>query len=75
MTSKLATDLMDCLCALSISAMGYEPDEEVFALSQQYAKETFLRLCSELEEAMEDKWEIVPVDEPAVPASSPTKTL
>ena len=64
MTSKLANDLMDCLCALAISANGRMPNEEELALSQQYAKETFLRLCNEWEEVMEDEWEVVPVDEP-----------
>ena len=63
MTSKLANDLMDCLLALAISANGRMPNEEEFALSKQYAQETFLRLCNEWEEVMEDEWEVVPVDE------------
>ena len=63
MTSKLANDLMDCLLALAISANGRLPNEEEFALSKQYAEETFLRLCNEWEEVMEDEWEVIPVDE------------
>ena len=65
MTSKLAHDLMDCLLALAISANGRMPNEEEFALSKQYAQETFLRLCNEWEEVMEDEWEVVLVDEPS----------
>lgn len=61
MTQKLANDLMDCLCALAISANGRIPEtEEEFEQCQQYAKDTFMTLCDQWEQVTGETWEVVP---------------
>lgn len=64
-TQVLANDLMDCLCALAVSANGRIPEtEEEIAMCQAYAKETFLRLCEQWEEATGENWEVIPMGSP-----------
>ena len=67
MTQKLANDLMDCLAAVAISAMGgiiikdgepYVPDE-VVEKSQAYARATFLEIIGAWEEATGEPWDVV----------------
>ena len=61
MTQKLANDLMDCLCALAISANGRIPEtEEEFEQCQQYAKDTFMTLCDQWEQVTRETWEVIP---------------
>lgn len=61
MTQKLANDLMDCLCALAISANGRMPEtDEEFEQSQQYAKDTFMTLCDQWEQVTGETWEVIP---------------
>lgn len=65
MTQNLANDLMDCLCALAVSANGRIPEtEEEAAMCQDYAKGTFLRLCEEWEETTGEPWEVVVTEPP-----------
>ena len=53
MTQQLANDLMDCLCALAISANGRIPEtQEDMAMCQEYAQGTFLSLCEDWEKTM-----------------------
>ena len=62
MTQKLANELMDCLCALAISANGRIPEtQEEIAMCQEYAQGTFLSLCEEGEETIGETWEVVPM--------------
>lgn len=63
MTQKLANDLMDCLCALAISANGRIPEtEEEFEQCQQYAKDTFMTLCDQWEQVTGETWEVIPTE-------------
>lgn len=72
MTQKLANDLMDCLTALAISALGsvhldangepYIP-EVLMDAAQNYARDTFLELTEELANNAGEEWEIIPEDE------------
>lgn len=62
MTQQLANDLMDCLCALAISANGRTPEtEEEIAMCQEYAQGVFLSLCEDWEETMGEAWEVIPM--------------
>lgn len=64
MTQKLANDLMDCLCALAISANGRIPEtEEEFEQCQQYAKDTFMTLCDQWEQVTGETWEVIPSED------------
>ena len=64
MAQKLANDLMDCLCALAISANGRIPEtEEEFEQCQQYAKDTFMTLCDQWEQVTGETWEVIPSED------------
>lgn len=67
MTQKLATDLMDILAAVAISANGGisidengEPDitEEQIELVNEYSRNTFTTILKQWEETMGEEWEI-----------------
>lgn len=58
MTEKLASDLLDCLTCLAISANGRLPNEEQLEQSRKYAINTLSRLCNEWEEIMGEGWEV-----------------
>ncbi len=61
MTEKLASDLMDNLAALAISANGRLPEtEEELQSCERYAKRTFTHLCEEWEQTMGGTWEVIP---------------
>ena len=63
MTQKLANDLMDCLCALAISANGRIPEtDEEFEQCKQYAKDTFMTLCDQWEQVTGETWEVIPTE-------------
>lgn len=62
MTQQLANDLMDCLCALAISANGRIPEtQEEMTMCQEYAQGTFLSLCEDWEETMGEAWKVTPM--------------
>ena len=65
MTQKLANDLMDCLCALAVSANGRIPEtQEEIDMCQDYAKGTFLHLCEQWEEITGEPWEVIVTEPP-----------
>lgn len=63
MTNKLATQLMDDLAMVAISANGTYPDEEAVKLVEQYAREKFVEILTEWEETFGEKWEIEELEE------------
>lgn len=63
MTGKLASNLMDNLCCVAISATGNVDencsiDEERFQKCMEYAKAKFVEICEEWEQFMNDEWDI-----------------
>lgn len=63
MPQTLVNDLMDCLYTLAMCANGRAPEtEEEKAMCQEYVKGTFLSLCEEWEETMEESWDVVPIN-------------
>ena len=65
MTEKLATQLMDTLACVAISATGGAMQDargnfnrEQMAFAQQYAKDTFCELLGAWEEKMGKEWAI-----------------
>lgn len=64
MTQKLANELMDCLCALAISANGRMPEtDEEFEQCEQYAKGTFMTICDQWEQVAGETWEVIPSED------------
>lgn len=62
MTQQLANDLMDCLCALAISANGRIPEtEEEMAMVSGICARHLLSLCEDWEETMGEAWEVTPI--------------
>lgn len=59
MPYKFAKRLMDDLATLAVLANGREPLSAVdVAETEEYARGTFLQLCSAWEEEMRENWEI-----------------
>ena len=59
MTEKLANSLMDNLACLALSATGTDPfDERAMALAEDYAKKTFMFICSEWEDLTGEEWQV-----------------
>lgn len=62
MTFKLASDLMDALAALYLSAINpgnCEFTEEDIENANKYARETYITICDDFEAKMAKKWEVI----------------
>lgn len=58
MTNKLATELINNLACVAISACGIPQTEEEFAYVSEYARGTFCDLLVRWEQLKDEKWEI-----------------
>lgn len=58
MTNKLATQLMDTLACVAISANGIPKTEEDFKKVNEYARKTFVNLLESWEKEKGEEWKI-----------------
>ena len=68
MEGKLASELMDCLACLYLSAYGDGTIDTYYELAekaQEYARAKFIELADEFESAAGKQWAITPYEEEA----------
>ena len=58
MTNKLATQLIDSLACVAVSANGIPKTEKDFEKVTEYARKTFVNLLKTWEEEKGEAWEI-----------------
>jgi len=58
MTNKLATQLMDSLACVAISANGIPKTEKDFKKVTEYTRKTFINLLESWEKEKGETWEI-----------------
>ena len=66
MEGKLASELMDCLACLYLSAYGDGTIDTYYELTekaQEYARAKFIELADEFESATGKQWDVTPYEE------------